>query len=362
MGLDLTADVVTLTAAICDMESVSGEEDALADAVETALTALPHLDVIRDGNTVIARTDLGRDERVLLAGHLDTVPLTDPPNLPTRRQPGPEGEELWGRGTVDMKGGVAVQLRLAHLLPEPTRDLTFVFYDCEEVEAERNSLTRLTATRPDLFLGDFAVLLEPTKALVEGGCKGTLRVEVRTSGVAAHSGRPWMGENAIHAAAPILARLADYEPREVEVDGLTYREGMSAVAITGGIATNVVPDRCVVTVNYRFAPDIDVEAAIAHVRDLFEGFDLEVVDSAGGARPGLDRPAAAAFVEAIGGEVTGKQGWTDVARFSGLGVPAVNFGPGDPLLAHKDDERCPVSQLREAEEALLRWLSPAPTP
>ncbi len=362
MGLDLTADVVTLTAAICDMESVSGEEDALADAVETALTALPHLDVIRDGNTVIARTDLGRDERVLLAGHLDTVPLTDPPNLPTRRQPGPEGEELWGRGTVDMKGGVAVQLRLAHLLPEPTRDLTFVFYDCEEVEAERNSLTRLTATRPDLFLGDFAVLLEPTKALVEGGCKGTLRVEVRTSGVAAHSGRPWMGENAIHAAAPILARLADYEPREVEVDGLTYREGMSAVAITGGIATNVVPDRCVVTVNYRFAPDIDVEAAIAHVRDLFEGFDLEVVDSAGGARPGLDRPAAAAFVEAIGGEVTGKQGWTDVARFSGLGVPAVNFGPGDPLLAHRDDERCPVSQLRMAEEALLRWLSPAPTP
>ena len=358
MGLDLGTDVVTLTAALCDVESVSGDERRLADAVEEALRGLGHLEVVRDGNTVVARTHLGRRERVVLAGHLDTVPLTDPPNLPTRRVEGPEGEELWGRGTVDMKGGVAVQLRVAHLVREPERDITFVFYDCEEVEAERNSLTRLAATRPELLVGDFAVLLEPTRALVEGGCKGTLRAEVTTRGVAAHSGRPWMGENAIHAAAPILARLAAYEPREVEVDGLLYREGMSAVGIHGGIATNVVPDRCVVTVNYRFAPDLQEEEAAAHVRELFGGFDVEITDSAGGARPGLGEPAAAAFVEAIGGEVTGKQGWTDVARFSRLGVPAVNFGPGDPLLAHKDDERCPVRQLQEAEDALVRWLSP----
>ena len=358
MGLDLGTDVVTLTAALCDVESVSGDERRLADAVEEALRGLGHLEVVRDGNTVVARTHLGRRERVVLAGHLDTVPLTDPPNLPTRRVEGPEGEELWGRGTVDMKGGVAVQLRVAHLVREPERDITFVFYDCEEVEAERNSLTRLAATRPELLVGDFAVLLEPTRALVEGGCKGTLRAEVTTRGVAAHSGRPWMGENAIHAAAPILARLAAYEPREVEVDGLLYREGMSAVGIHGGIATNVVPDRCVVTVNYRFAPDLQEEEAAAHVRELFGGFDVEITDSAGGARPGLGEPAAAAFVEAIGGEVTGKQGWTDVARFSRLGVPAVNFGPGDPLLAHKADERCPVRQLQEAEDALVRWLSP----
>lgn len=356
-GLVLNASVVEVTAAICDIESVSGNESGLADAVETALRAESHLEVVRDGNTVIAQTWLGRGERVVLAGHLDTVPLTDPPNLPTWRRQGPDGEELWGRGTVDMKGGVAVQLRLAHLLREPNRDITFVFYDCEEVEAERNSLTRISATRPELLRGDFAVLLEPTCALVEGGCKGTLRAEVTTRGVAAHSGRPWMGENAIHKAAPVLARLADYTPREVDVDGLTFIEGMSAVGITGGLAGNVVPDRCTVTVNYRFAPDIDVAQAEAHVRELFDGFEVAITDTAGGARPGLDRPAARAFVDAIGGEVSAKQGWTDVARFSALGVPAVNFGPGDPLLAHKDDERCPVDQLRAAEDALLRWLS-----
>lgn len=358
MALDLSADVVSLTAALCDIESVSGDEALLADAVEEALRGCTHLEVIRDGNTVIARTHLGRAERIVLAGHLDTVPLTDPPNLPTRREGGPDGEELWGRGTVDMKGGVAVKLRLAHLLPEPNRDVTFVFYDCEEIEAERNSLTRIAATRPELLEGDFAVLLEPTRALVEGGCKGTLRVEVSTTGVAAHSGRPWMGENAIHAAAPILDRLAAYEPRDVDVDGLLFREGMSAVGIRGGAAKNVIPDSCVVTVNYRFAPDVDEAAAEAHVRELFDGFDVVVTDLAGGARPGLDVPAAKAFVDAIGGEVSAKQGWTDVARFSALGVPAVNFGPGDPLLAHKDDERCPTAQLRAAEDALLRWLSP----
>ncbi|WP_040155232.1 succinyl-diaminopimelate desuccinylase [Mobilicoccus massiliensis] len=356
-ALDLSAHVADLTAALCDVESVSGDEARLADLVEDALRRQERLDVLRDGNTVVARTHLGRGERVLLAGHLDTVPLTDPPNLPTQRRRGEDGEELWGRGTVDMKGGVAVQLRLAHLLESPNRDITFVFYDCEEIEAERNSLTRLAATRPDLLEADFAVLLEPTRALVEGGCKGTMRAEIRTRGVAAHSGRPWMGENAIHAAAPILATLADYEAREVDVDGLLFREGMSAVGIESGLAGNVVPDACTVTVNYRFAPDLDEAAAEAHLRELFDGFELTITDSAGGARPGLDRPAAQAFVDAIGGEVSAKQGWTDVARFSALGVPAVNFGPGDPLLAHKDDEACPVDQLQAAEDALLRWLS-----
>ncbi|MDO5628381.1 MAG: succinyl-diaminopimelate desuccinylase [Mobilicoccus sp.] len=355
--LDLSVDVVELTAALCDIESVSGDEERLAGAVEDALQECAHLEVVRDGNTVIARTDLGRDERVVLAGHLDTVPLTAEPNLPTRMVAGPDGPELWGRGTVDMKGGVAVQLKLAHDLTEPVRDITFIFYDCEEVDADRNSLTRLARTRPEIFEGDFAVLLEPTRSLVEGGCKGTLRAEVRTRGVTAHSGRQWMGENAIHAAAPVLTRLAEYEPREVDVDGLLYREGLSAVGISGGIAGNVIPDECTVSVNYRFAPDIDLDAAIEHVREVFDGFEVEITDGAGGARPGLDRPAAQAFVEAIGGEVTAKQGWTDVSRFSGMGVPAVNFGPGDPLLAHKDDEQCPVGQLQDAEKALRRWLS-----
>ncbi|MGZ4600763.1 MAG: succinyl-diaminopimelate desuccinylase [Oryzihumus sp.] len=351
--LDLSTDVVSLTAALCDLESVSGNEQALADAVEEALTALPHLSVTRDGNTVIARTDLGRPERVVLAGHLDTVPLTTPPNLPTRR----EGDELVGRGTVDMKGGVAVQLRIAAAVAEPSRDVTFVFYDCEEVESERNGLARVGRNRPELLEADFAVLLEPTDGGIEGGCKGTIRVEVTARGKAAHSARPWNGVNAIHGAHAILGRLTAYEAQTVEVDGLAYHEALNAVGIRGGIAGNVIPDECVVVVNYRFAPSMTSAEAEEHLRELFEGYDVRVTDAADGARPGLQLPAAKAFVDALAVPVTAKEGWTDVARFSALDIPAVNFGPGDPNLAHHDDERVPVQQLVDAEAALLRWLA-----
>jgi succinyl-diaminopimelate desuccinylase len=360
------SDLVDLLAALCDVASVSGDEQALADAVEQALRELPRLELVRDGNAVVARTRLGRAQRVVLAGHLDTVPLTDPPNLPTRLVTAPDGTvEMWGRGTVDMKGGVAVMLALAAELgraegPEPAVDLTWVFYDLEEVEAERNGLGRLARRRPELLAGDFAILGESSNAGIEGGCNGTLRVEVRTTGVAAHSARSWAGVNAIHAAAPVLTRLADYTARSVEVDGLVYREGMNAVGISGGIAGNVVPDAATVTVNYRFAPSRSVAEAEEHVRELFDGFDVVVTDAAPGARPGLDAPLAADFVAAVltatGGRPEPKYGWTDVARFAELGIPAVNFGPGDPVLAHKDDERLPVARLAQCRDALRDWL------
>ena len=357
--LDLAADVATLTAALCDVESVSLREEPIADAVEAALRGIPHLEVTRLGNTVVARTSLGRAERVVLAGHLDTVPLTaDPVNLPTRRVDSAGGEVLWGRGTVDMKGGVAVMLRVAHELRAPTRDVTFVFYEAEEIDSRFNGLLHVEQQRPELVAdADFAVLLEPTSARVEGGCKGTLRAEVSTKGIAAHSARPWKGHNAIHDAAGILERLVAYEPVTRRVDELEFREALNAVLVSGGVATNVIPDRCVVTVNYRYAPDRSEADAEAHVREVFAGFDLDIVDNAGGARPGLHLPAARAFVEALGLPVEAKQGWTDVARFSEMGVPAVNFGPGDPNLAHMDDEQCPVEQYAECEAALLRWLA-----
>ena len=358
--LDLSQDVVALTAAICDISSVSGTEKPLADAIQAALEPLEHLEVTRVGNVVVARTELGRPERVVLAGHLDTVPLTDPPNLPTRLTDG----VLWGRGTVDMKGGVAVQLKLAHGIDAPSRDVTYIFYDNEEIESSANGLGHLARSHPQLLEADFAVLLEPTNAQIEGGCKGTLRVEVRVTGRAAHSGRPWAGDNAVHKAAPILQLLRDYEARVVDVDGLTFHEGMSAVGIRGGVAGNVIPDECVVTVNYRFAPDRSAQEAFAHVQELFADYDLRLTDSAGGARPGLDLPAARDFVHDVaqGGpsgeplRVTAKEGWTDVARFADLGIAAVNFGPGDPMLAHQDDEQVPIEQLRDAEAAMLRWL------
>jgi succinyl-diaminopimelate desuccinylase len=353
-SLDLTADVVTLTEQLVDIETVSGNEKEIADAVESELRRLGHLDVLRYGNTVVARTHHGHAERVVIAGHLDTVPVND--NLPARR----DAESLHGLGSCDMKGGVAVALRIAATMPQTNRDLTFLFYDCEEVEEERNGLKLLAEAHPELLQADFAILMEPSDAGVEAGCQGTMRVDVTTHGERAHSARSWRGHNAIHDAAEVLARLNAYEPRRPVIDGLEYHEGLNAVFITGGVAGNVVPDRCTVSVNYRFAPDLSEEQALAHVREVFDGFDIQVSDSAAAALPGLGVPAAAAFVEAVGGQVNPKFGWTDVARFSSLGIPAVNFGPGDPHLAHKQDEMVPLDQLHRVEEQLRTWLQVAP--
>jgi succinyl-diaminopimelate desuccinylase len=299
----------------------------------------------------VARTDLGRPERVVIAGHLDTVPLND--NLPSRH----DGTHLHGLGACDMKGGDAVILKLAATVDDPARDVTYVLYEGEEIESEFNGLGHLAAEAPDLLRSDFAILMEPSDGVVEAGCQGTMRVDVTTYGERAHSARAWRGVNAIHRAAPVLDRLTAYEPRTPEIDGLTYHEGLNAVAITGGVAGNVLPDRCTVGINYRFAPDRSEAEAEDYLRALFEGYDVQVTDSAPGAMPGLDRPAAREFVAAVGGVVNPKFGWTDVARFSALGVPAVNFGPGDPMLAHKQEEFVPIDQLRHCEQALTAWLS-----
>ena len=291
----------------------------------------------------------------MIAGHIDTVPVND--NLPTRWESADGRDYLWGRGTVDMKAGVAVQLKLAAELVAPTLDVTWIFYDHEEVSADLNGLGRLAAHRPDLLAGDFAILGEPTEALVEGGCNGTLRIDVLTTGIRAHSARAWVGHNAIHDAAPILTTLAGYVPREVEVDGLVYRESLNAVGIEGGVAGNVIPDACTVHLNYRFAPSRSGQEAIAHVRELFPGLDTIVVDVAEGARPGLDAPLAQQFLSAVGGAARPKYGWTDVARFAALGIPAVNYGPGDPLKAHADDERVEIEQIVRCEAGLRAWLT-----
>ncbi|MFJ4411370.1 succinyl-diaminopimelate desuccinylase [Streptomyces sp. NPDC088910] len=350
--LDLSQDAARLTAQLVDVPSVSQQEKALADLVEEALRGLPHLTVDRDGDAVVARTRLGRAERVVLAGHIDTVPIAD--NLPSRLD---ENGLLWGCGTSDMKAGVAVQLRLAATLTAPNRDLTYVFYDAEEIAAEFNGLKRLVERHPEWLAGDFAVLMEPTDGKVEGGCQGTLRIRVETTGRRAHSARSWLGDNAIHKAAPILDRLAVYEPRRVVIDGLEYREGLNAVRVEGGHAGNVIPDSCAVTVNFRFAPDRSEAEALAHAEEVFDGFTVVLTDSAPGALPGLAHPAAAAFVRAIGTEPAPKDAWTDVARFSALGVPAVNYGPGDPKLAHAREEHVAVAAVLEAEERLRGWLT-----
>ena len=350
MELDLSQPAAALTAQLVDIESVSGTERPLADAIEAALAGLQHLSLLRDGNAIVARTSFGRGERVVLAGHIDTVPVAG--NVPSRRSDG----MLYGCGSCDMKSGVAVQLRLAAQLMTASRDVTYVFYDCEEVEAERNGLLRLSRNSPEALTADFAVLLEPTGAVVEGGCQGTLRADVTARGERAHSARSWLGKNAIHGAGGILDVLRGYSAREPVVDGLSYHEGLNAVAIRGGVAGNVIPDECTVSVNFRFAPDRSAEQAADHVREVFAGWEVEVTDAAGGARPGLGKEAAASFVAAMGGQPRAKLGWTDVARFDALGIAAVNYGPGDPELAHTRNEHVPLAQIEQCEAQMLGWL------
>jgi succinyl-diaminopimelate desuccinylase len=348
---DVSAGVVELTRALCDVESVSGNEEHLANRVEATLRSAAHLDVIRDGNTVAARTSVGARTRVIVAGHLDTVPVDN--NLPSRI----EDDHVVGRGSVDMKGGVASQLILACELDHPAMDVTWIFYDQEEIEADKNGLGRFHRNHPEWLEGDFAVLGEPSLGGVEGGCNGTIRVELRATGLRAHSARPWMGDNAIHKLSDALERLSHFSPETRSVDGLDYRESLSAVGVRGGVAGNVIPDEAVLTVNFRFAPDRSVSDAVEYVADVFPGLELTVVDASEGARPGLDSQLALSLVAASAHEARPKYGWTDVSRFSELGIPAVNFGPGDGALAHAPNEKVPISQLESTHRTLRDWLS-----
>lgn len=370
-ALDLSVDVAQLTMALIDIPSESKSEARLADLVQQALDPLDHLLVDRVGDTVVARTDWGRAERVVLGGHLDTVPAADNgratyvaageavPLVGLDGLAKAPADRIYGLGACDMKGGVAVALKCAHDLRDAVRDVTYVFYSGEEIAAEYNGLGHVARLRPDLLADvDLAVLMEPSDAGIEAGCQGTLRVAVTVRGRRAHSARAWLGENAIHAAHEILDRLARYEARTVLIDGLEYREGLNAVLVSGGSATNVIPDECRVTVNYRYAPDLSPDDALQHVEQVFAGFEITVLDNIGGAPPGLEHPASREFIAATGAVPRPKFGWTDVARFAALGVPAVNFGPGSPTLAHTREEFVPVADLTVVFGALRRWLAP----
>ncbi|WP_129870548.1 succinyl-diaminopimelate desuccinylase [Bifidobacterium pseudolongum] len=378
----------SLLGQIMAVYSVSDAEGPLTNRVERFLKRYPHLQVHRDGDTVVASTDLGRKARVILAGHLDTVPVLD--NFPPKwLAPGdplidkdvaemyPGTPVMWGRGATDMKASDAVLLYLAATLTDPKVDLTFVFYDHEEVAAEYNGLGRVVEDHPDWIQGDFAIIGEPTSCGIEAGCNGTMRFDVIANGVAAHSARAWMGDNAIHKAAEILDRLVAHKDEAVDVDGLIYQEGLNATLISGGNGTNVIPSECRVHVNYRFAPDKTLAEAKALMigegaeselgngehpatGGFFHGFDIEMCDESPSARPGMSDPLVQSLVKLVE-ERTGRQplaklGWTDVARFSQLGVPAVNLGAGSPLLAHKNNEQVPNSDLTLMAGILIDWL------
>lgn len=356
-SLDLFADPVELTAALIDIESPSHHEGEIADAIEAALARLESVEVARFGNTVVARTDHGRAQRVVLAGHIDTVPLAG--NTPHRI----DGDVLHGCGSVDMKSGLACYLGAFARLSAPGAspfDLTMIAYECEEVSSEDNGLFHLERDHPELLNGDLALLGEPSGAIIEAGCQGTIRVFVRAHGVRAHSARSWLGENAAHKLAGVLARVAAYQPRRVTIAGCEYREGLNVVGMDGFVATNTIPDAAQLTINFRYAPDRSVDDAKAHLESVLEledGLELVWDDVAPAALPGLDTEVARNLVAAVGGKFRAKFGWTDVARFSNLGIPAVNFGPGDPGYAHKMDEQCPTEQIRQVSRTLETYLA-----
>ncbi|MBW3650298.1 MAG: succinyl-diaminopimelate desuccinylase [Actinobacteria bacterium] len=347
--------MLQLCAELVDIPSVSHDEDRLVTHLEARLRQVPWLEVVRVANSLVARTALGRPQRLILAGHTDTVPANG--NAGARI----EGDTLWGLGSADMKGGLALALHLARTVDEPAVDMTYVFYECEEVDTRFNGLRRLLADRPDLLVGDAAVLAEPTDAVVEAGCQGSVRVAVRLAGVRAHAARPWMGRNAVHRLGPVLTRLASYEERRPVLNGCTFRESLQAVGLSAGVAGNVVPDRAELTISHRFAPDRSVAEALDHVRtvvgDVLEDGDaFELLDAAEAAQPALDHPLLAALVAGSGRPPRAKLGWTDVAFFSAAGIPATNFGPGDPTLAHTAQERVERSSLEAAFSSLHRLV------
>ena len=374
-NIDLTASPVELTRQLVDVPSQSHQEQALADALETALTRLAAevggsvgMTVDRLGNTLVARTNRNLPSRVVLAGHIDTVPPAD--NLPSFRGPDADGNDcLHGLGTVDMKSGDAVYLHAFATLAtaeELVHDLTLILYEGEEVASRFNGLLHVAEAYPEWLAGDIALLGEPSGAVIEAGCQGTLRVRVTAHGTRAHSARAWLGDNAAHKLGPVISRIAEYQPRQVEIDDCVYREGLNVVHLEAGVATNTLPDEAWMFVNFRYAPDRTEAEALAHTWEVLdvgtpddpaESFTLEIDDIAPGALPGLHQAAAATLVTATGGNVRAKFGWTDVARFSSLGVPAVNFGPGDPGLCHTPQENCPVEMIETVSAQLISYLT-----
>lgn len=349
-------DLLRRCAELIDIPSVSHNEKQITDVIEAELRALPWLHIDRVDETLVARTDLGRGQRLILAGHTDTVPANG--NERARI----EGDVLWGLGAADMKGGVTVLLELARTIAAPAVDVTYIFYECEEVASEYSGLLKLDKARPDLLAADAAVLAEPTGGRIEAGCQGTLRIGVTLAGERAHTARPWMGRNAIHRLGAVLQRVAGYEERRPMLNGCEFREALQAVKVDGGVAGNVVPDSATVILNHRFAPDRTIDEATDHIRalvaDVIESGDtFAVLDAARPAPPALDHPLLADLVARVDSPPLAKLGWTDVSFFANRGVPATNFGPGDPNLAHNANERVERAEIERVFAALEAMLA-----
>ncbi len=349
--MNINQELSKLTLDLVNISSVSKDEKSIADSIAEALKKIGHLKITRVNNSIVAQTNFGNKQRVVIAGHIDTVPANN--NFPGKIN----NSEVFGLGSVDMKSGIAVALKLASEITSSNYDVTYLFYESEEIETKFNGLELITKQQKDLLDCDFAILMEPTNGILEVGCQGSLRFEVSTSGKRSHSARWWNGENAIHKTNKILEILNNYKSREPEIDGHKFREGLQAVKVNGGIAGNVVPDSVTISINHRFAPDTSIDQATQNMKKLFKDFNFQLVDAANAAPTGLSNPLIKEFVSNIGKNVAPKFGWTDVARFANAGIPAINFGPGDPNLAHHPEEKVLISQINDVYESLKNWLT-----
>jgi len=349
--LNINQELSKLTLDLVNISSVSKDEKSIADSIAEALKKIGHLKITRVNNSIVAQTNFGNKQRVVIAGHIDTVPANN--NFPGKIN----NSEVIGLGSVDMKSGIAVALKLASEITSSNYDVTYLFYESEEIETKFNGLELITKQQKDLLDCDFAILMEPTNGILEVGCQGSLRFEVSTSGKRSHSARWWNGENAIHKINKILEILNNYKSREPEIDGHKFREGLQAVKVNGGIAGNVVPDSVTISINHRFAPDTSIDQATQNMKTLFKDFNFQLVDAANAAPTGLSNQLIKEFVSNIGKNIAPKFGWTDVARFANAGIPAINFGPGDPNLAHHPEEKVLISQINDVYESLKNWLT-----
>ena len=349
--MNINQELGNLTLDLVNISSVSKDEKSIADSIEKTLQGYGHLKITRVSNSLVAQTNFGNKQRVVIAGHIDTVPANN--NFPGKMN----NSEIVGLGSVDMKSGIAVALRLASEITNSNFDITYLFYESEEIETKFNGLELITKQQKDLLNCDFAILMEPTNGILEVGCQGSLRFEVSSTGKRSHSARWWNGENAIHKTNKILEILNNYKSREPEIDGYKFREGLQAVKINGGIAGNVVPDSVSVSINHRFAPDTTIDQATTNMKNLFKDFNFHLVDAANAAPTGLANPLIREFVSSVGKNIAPKFGWTDVARFANAGIPAINFGPGDPNLAHHPDEKVSITQINDVYETLKKWLT-----
>lgn len=349
--MNINQELGKLTLDLVNISSVSKDERSIADSIEEALKKYSHLKLTRINNSIVAQTNFGNKQRVVIAGHIDTVPANN--NFPGKIK----DSEVVGLGSVDMKSGIAVALKLASEITSSNYDVTYLFYESEEIETKFNGLELITQQQKALLDCDFAILMEPTNGILEVGCQGSLRFEVSSGGKRSHSARWWNGENAIHKTNKILEILNNYKSREPEIDGYQFREGLQAVKINGGIAGNVVPDSVTVSINHRFAPDTSIDQATQNMKTMFKDFNFQLVDAANAAPTGLSNPLIKEFVSSIGKNIAPKFGWTDVARFASAGIPAINFGPGDPNLAHHPDEKVSIAQINDVYECLKKWLT-----